>query len=64
MRLAVSEMFCRAEGVVWISGASRVSTDASDGACGVPPLSWMMAGPVRLVTGSYTHLTLPTIYSV
>ena len=58
MRLAVSEIFCKAEGAVWITGGSRVSTERRVGACGVPPLSWMMAGPVRLVMASLARVSV------
>ena len=58
MRLAVSAMFCSAEGVVWMIGASLLSTSVSGVASGVPPLSWMMAGPVRLVMASLARVSV------
>ena len=60
MRLAVSVMFCSADGAVWITGASRLSTLVRAGACGVPPLSWMMVGPVRLVMASFARVSVFT----
>ena len=42
-------MFCRAEGAVGMIGTSRLLVSTSRGASGLPPVSWMMGGPVRLV---------------
>ena len=58
MRVAVSVMCCKAEGEVWMTGASRRSTAVNAGACGVPPLSWMMVGPVRLVIASLARVSV------
>ena len=47
-RLAVSAMFCSADASVRITGISRLSTSASNGLPGLPPVSWMIGVPVRL----------------
>lgn len=58
MRLATSVMFCSAEGVVGMIGAGSLLTAVSAAACGVPPLSWMIDGPVRLVMASLARVSV------
>lgn len=52
IRLAVSAMFCRADDAVGMIGTSRSVVSTSRGASGLPPVSWMIGGPVRLVMDS------------
>ncbi|VTQ77812.1 Uncharacterised protein [Stenotrophomonas maltophilia] len=60
MRLATSVMFCSADGVVGMIGAGSLLTVVSAGDCGVPPLSWMIDGPVRLVIASFARVSVLT----
>ena len=43
-RLAVSAMFCSAEGSVWITGDLAAVDVGQRGAPGLPPVSWMIGG--------------------
>ena len=43
-------MFCSAEASVSITGRPPSGPGRSGAASGLPPVSWMMGGPVRLVS--------------
>ena len=53
-------MFCRAEGEVRITGGSRLSTSTSRGVPGLPPVSWMIDGPVTLVMAMRARVSVLT----